>query len=319
MDAYSLFTKAERFVAKAPEPIGRAVFDCIGTAAALANIKGVRQLKKNYGRIDPDLSGLKLRGAAIAGMRNYMRYYYEMFRAPTFTTEDLNRRVTLSPDTYLRNQFASGLAVPSALMHTGNWDLAGAWSEKHLAHVVTVAEKLGDPRMAQRFIDYRTGLGMTIYLAVENGSVFESLVAETEHPVLLPLLADRDLTSSGVQVSLLGHDLMVAPGPALLAIRTGQPFVPLLLRHEKVRGAERRRAGTSWITRVDVLDPIAPNVGPDASRQERAADVQRMCQEWMDATGPWMRDHYVHWHMLQKVYVDDLDMARVRARRAETE
>ena len=41
MDAYSLFKKAEKFVALAPEPVGRALFDVIGTATALANIKGV--------------------------------------------------------------------------------------------------------------------------------------------------------------------------------------------------------------------------------------------------------------------------------------
>lgn len=318
MDAYTLFTKAEAFVAKAPEPVGRAIFDLVGVGAALANIKGVRQLKKNYRRIDPDLRGLTLQGAAIAGMRNYMRYYYEMFRASYIPDEQLAHRVQLIGGDYLRAQFAAGRSVPAALMHTGNWDLAGAWAEKHLAHVVTVAEKLADPRMAQGFIDYRTGLGMTIYLA-GGGSVLSSLVEEADEPVLLPLLADRDLTASGVATPLRGHDIMLAPGPALLAIRTGRPVVPLLMRHVRVRGAERRRAGTPWVTRIDVFDPIAPSVSADASAEEQSADVERMCREWMDAAGPWMREHYVHWHMLQRVYVDDLDMDRLRARRAETE
>ena len=319
MDAYSLFKKAEKFVALAPEPVGRALFDVIGTATALANIKGVKQLKINYQRIDPTLSGFKLQGAAITGMRNYMRYYYEMFRTPAIGDEELAHRVSLVPDSYMRSEFSAGSAVPAALMHTGNWDLAGAWAEKHLAHVVTVAEKLGDPRMAQGFIDYRTGLGMSIYLAEKGTNVFGSLVEEANEPVLIPLLADRDLTASGVPTTLLGHDLMLAPGPALLAIRTGKPFVPLLMRHQKLKGAERKRAGTRWRTHIDVLDPIAPSVGPDASREEQSADVARMCQEWMDAAGPWLREHYVHWHMLQRVYVEDLDMSRVRAREAETE
>ncbi|MBM9433370.1 phosphatidylinositol mannoside acyltransferase [Flaviflexus equikiangi] len=318
MDFYRLFTLAQRFVEKAPEPLGRAVFDVAGTCAALANGGGVRQLKKNYRRLDPDLSGLKLQAAAVTGMRNYMRYYYEMFAAPTIPQEKLSHRVRLVPDDYLRSEFAGGRAVPAALMHTGNWDVAGAWSEKNLAHVVTVAEKLADPRMAQGFLDYRTSLGMTIYLAVKNGSVFESLVREASEPVLLPLLADRDLTASGVEVTLLGHRLLIAPGPALLAVRTGRPFVPIMMRHVKVSGEERSRAGTPWISHLDVFDPIVPTVGPDASRAEQSADVARMCQEWMDAVGPWLREHYVHWHMLQKVYVDDVDMDRVRAKRAET-
>ena len=68
----------------------------------------------------------------------------------------------------------------------------------------------------------------------------------------------------------------------------------------------------------NLVDPIAPTVGPDAPRAEQEADVERMCVDWMDAVEPWMREHYVHWHMLQKVYVDDVDMDRVRAKRAET-
>lgn len=317
MDTYALFEKAQAFVEKAPEPLGRAVFDLAGIGAALANIKGVRQLKKNYSRIDPNLKGLTLQGAAITGMRNYMRYYYEMFRAPSIPHEELAHRVRMVPDDYLRDQLEHR-SVPAALMHTGNWDLAGAWAEKNLAHVITVAEKLGDPRMAQRFIDYRTGLGMSIYLAERGANVFESLVEDAARPVLLPLLADRDLTSSGVPTRLCGHELMLAPGPALLAIRTGRPFVPLLMRHTRVTGDERRRAGTRWVTHIDVFDPIAPTVGPDAPRAEQEADVERMCVDWMDAVEPWMREHYVHWHMLQKVFVDDLDMDRVRARQADT-
>lgn len=319
MDTFKLFQKATVFVEKAPEPLGRFIFDVVGVSSALANVKGVKQLKKNYKRIDPDLSGLKLTGAAVVGMRNYMRYYYEMFRTPAMTPDQVRGRVVLHPDEYLRAEFAKGHSVPSALMHTGNWDLAGAWSEKNLAHVVTVAEKLGDPRMAQGFIDYRTGLGMSIYLAVKDGNVFEHLVEEAQEPVLLPLLADRDLSASGVQTTLLGNDLMLAPGPALLAQRTGRPFVPLMMRHVKLTGQARNKAGTKWQTYIDVFPPIAADVGPDAPREEREADVARMCQEWMDAISPWMRKHYVHWHMLQKVYVEDLDMTRLRARRAETE
>lgn len=319
VDTFTLFQKATTFVEKAPEPIGRLLFDAVGVGSALANIKGVKQLKKNYRRIDPDLTGLKLTGAAVTGMRNYMRYYYEMFRTPAWTDVQLARRVTLIPDGYIRGEFEAGRAVPSALMHTGNWDLAGAWSEKCLAHVVTVAENLSDPRMARGFIDYRTGLGMSIYLAIQGQNVFEHLVDEAKEPVLVPLLADRDLTASGVQTTLLGHDLMLAPGPALLAQRTGRPFVPLMMRHIKLRGAERKKAGSKWAMVIDAFPPIAAQVGANAPREEREADVARMCQEWMDAVAPWLRKHYVHWHMLQKVYVDDLDMARLKARRAETE
>ena len=48
--------------------------------------------------------------------------------------------------------------------------------------------------------------------------------------------------------------------------------------------------------------------------------MRRMSQEWMDQFEPWLRAHLEDWHMLQRVFVSDLDperLARARARAAE--
>lgn len=314
MDAYRLFQLATRFVRSTPEPLGRALFHGIGTVSGVLPIPGVKQLRRNYNRISqlPPLAGVT---RSVRGMQHYMRYYYEIFRQADVTIDQLPYRNWLTNGDFLRGQLNSGRPVIAALMHTGNWDLAGAWSEKYLVHVVTVAEKLADPRMADSFLEFREELGMTIYQAVSGNSVFKSLQHEAQEAVLLPLLADRDLTASGVVVRLCGHEMMVAPGPALLAISTGEPIVPLMMAHRRLHGDHARQAGTRWGNEIIAFDPIYPAVDAGADTETRRRDVERLCQEWMNQIEPWLVEHVEHWHMLQKVFVADLDQERLRRAR----
>lgn len=315
MDSYALFTRARSFVGRAPEPVGRAVFTGVGLLAGALPIGGVKQMRKNYSRIT-DLSTPRLVLASMTGMANYMRYYYEIFRQDKVSDVELAHRTWLDNGQAMRQQFADGKPAIAALLHAGNWDLAGAWAEKYFTHVVTVAEKLADPRMAEGFLAFREGLGMKIYLAVKDSHVMESLEDEARDPVLIPLLADRDLTLSGVNVSLCGHDLLVAPGPALLAVRTGEPIFPLVMKHVRLRGSRARMAGTRWGNQILALDAIYPQASMKDEPEVIRADVERMSQEWMDRIEPWMKENFVHWHMLQKVFVADLDPDRLARRSA---
>lgn len=319
MDTYRLFTLATLFVNRAPEPVGRAVFDIVGRISGVLPLGGVRQLRANYRRLDPSVTGLGALRASVAGMRNYMRYYFEIFYQARVRPEQLPYRCWVVNPEFLNERVNAKTPIIATLMHTGNWDLAGAWSEKHLTHVVTVAEKLADPRMAETFLDFREGLGMKIYPAVAGEGVFEHLEKELEEPVLVPLLADRDLTATGVTVRLAGHEMMVAPGPAALAVATGHPVVPLMMRHVKLTGEHRTKAGTRWGNEILAFPPIYPEATAADTPEVRRADVARISQDWISSVTGWLRDNYRHWHMLQKVFVDDLDQERLARARARGE
>ena len=58
---------------------------------------------------------------------------------------------------------------------------------------------------------------------------------------LVPLLADRDLRASGVEVQLLGEPTRMPPGPAMLALRTGAALHPVSIWHEPVEARRRPR------------------------------------------------------------------------------
>lgn len=321
MDVVRAFALARAAVERLPESVGRALFSAAGTAMGLSGSAGARRLRANQARIRPGLGPVRARLLSAAAMRSYMRYYYECFRLPVLGEDRILARVQLDNDAELRADLASGRSATAALVHAGNWDMAGAWACIDLAPIHTLAERLEPAGLYEDFLRFRTGLGMTIYPVVRGGGGLRALEEDMAAGVCFtPILADRDLTASGVEVRLAGHAMLVAPGPALLAQRTGCAIYPVFSRYERLARRRRAAAGTRWGLRLTVGEPVRAETTPDSDSRERAADVRRMSQEWMDQFEPWLRAHLEDWHMLQRVFVSDLDperLARARARAAE--
>lgn len=315
MDIVRLFSRAQATVNCLPERIGRMLFDVVGTSVGLSDSVGARQLRANQARF----TGKRSRIRSARAMRSYMRYYYEAFRLPSLSAEQIRARVRAIGHEQLRDELSQSSAI-AALMHSGNWDLAGAWANLELGQVHTIAEKLEPEELYEMFLDFRRGLGMTIYPLIKGGGALRRLEEDMKHPgCFVPLLADRDLTASGVEVTLNSHSLLVAAGPALLAIRTGKPIVPVFSSYERIEGERAKRAGTRWGIRLDFCPPIYATVDANSSASEQEKDIARMSQEWVNALEPYLRAHLDDWHMLQRVFVSDLDperLARARTRAA---
>ncbi len=281
-----------RAVRLLPERAAYALFDRIADLTVARG--GATRLRANYALIRPDLDAQALDELVKAGMRAYLRYYCEAFRLPTLSSAQLAERVRAEGDEPLRTIVAAGGSVVCFLAHMGNWDLAGAWGTVHLAPVTTVAERLEPEVVYEEFLAFREGLGMTILPLTGGPPVFPALRAAARRPGLIPLLADRDLTSRGVTVSLCGHPARMAAGPAALALAEGRPLVPVSIRHE--------RRGTGWGIAVTFHDPVdVPTTGPTAQR------VQAMTQSCADVLGQVIATSPADWHMLQRVFVADLD------------
>ncbi|MEO8330456.1 MAG: phosphatidylinositol mannoside acyltransferase, partial [Candidatus Nanopelagicales bacterium] len=107
------------------------------------------------------------------------------------------------------------------------------------------------------------------------------------------LLADRDLTSAGVEVNLLGEPARFPAGPALLAARTGATLMPTVSYYD------------ADYTHMEFLPEIVvPTTG---SLRER---VESVTQQWADIVGRTAQAHPTDWHMLQRVWSADLVSVR---------
>jgi len=294
---------AWRLAPKVPEPILRVIADIAADIAWLKRGKAIRRLESNYAKILPELTEKRIRQLSRKGMRSYLRYFRETFTLPAVTAEQLAARVRAVNTELVYDALAKYGSPVAALGHAGNWDLAGAWAAVHLVPVLTVAEKLKPEEIYQAFVGFRQSIGIEV-LGLGDKGVFDKLVAGGKGGGrLIPLLADRDLTYRGVEVDLLGHKARVAAGPAAVALAANVPLLLATIHYEKLHGSRRKTARTPYGI-VITFSQISPT---DFDAHGESQTVQVLTQAWVNKYGEFLKHHTEDWHMLQAVFIEDLD------------
>ncbi|MER7933507.1 phosphatidylinositol mannoside acyltransferase [Streptomyces sp. NPDC093272] len=281
-------------VKKLPEPVAARLGRTVADLAWRRRGKGVQRLESNYARVLPDASPERLRELSRAGMRSYLRYWMESFRLPSWNEDRVRTGFAPKDVHHLTDGLASRRGVILALPHLANWDLAGAWVTTELkTPFTTVAERLKPETLYDRFVAYREGLGMEV-LPHSGGSAFGTLARRLRDGGLVCLVADRDLSASGVEVDFFGGTARMPAGPALLAQQTGAYLLPVTLWYD----------GTP-VMKGRVHAPVdVPESG------DRAAKTSVMTQALADAFATGIADHPEDWHMLQRLWLADLDPAK---------
>ncbi|MDN5558056.1 MAG: phosphatidylinositol mannoside acyltransferase [Ruaniaceae bacterium] len=309
MDAGNVFTLAWRVLPRLPEGLVTAAFAAGADYLWRRRMPQVRQLEANLRRVLPAASEKELRATSRAATRSYAQYYAEIFTAPGLSREEILRRITIeSPPGFTQN-VAEG-SVVLALGHTGNWDYAGFGVSHELNTVLTVAEVLEPPEIFEDFLAFREAFGIEIIPLRKGTNVFSQLRTRArESKRIVALLADRDLTHNGIEVELVGHRARVAAGPAALSHSLKIPLYYAGIRHTRVPAPAfmRPRRTVGGIT-VTFIGPISVEPGPRA--------VERLSQAWADVMSEWLRQYPESWHMLQKVFVADLDPDRLTEARS---
>ena len=193
---------------------------------------GVQVLEGNLRRvIGADAGSGELRTLSRKVMRSYARYYLEVFRLHVIPRERLlgsglhlegaeNLQRSLE---YLKN----GRGVIYALPHMGNVEQAGAWVIANGAgSLTTVAERLALEPVYERWLKFRQGLGFEVVPTTGGPRPFGVLAQRLRAGNLVCMLADRDLSDTGVEVDFFGEKALMAAGSAALAARTGAALIP---------------------------------------------------------------------------------------------
>ena len=161
-----------------------------------------------------------------ASLASYGRYWREAFRLPTMDHRAIGPPLdeTFGGKTHLDAALADGRGAVMALPHSGNWDMAGVWLAQTYGPFTTVAERLKPESLYRRFIDYRESLGFEVIpLSGGEQPPFEVLGQRLRDNRVVCLMAERDLTRTGVQVDFFGEPTRMPAGPAKLAITPGRP------------------------------------------------------------------------------------------------
>ncbi|QVQ52050.1 phosphatidylinositol mannoside acyltransferase [Spiractinospora alimapuensis] len=271
-----------------PERSGRWLFARLADRAWKGRGSGVLRLEENLRRAVPDATEPELRDLARAAMRSYTRYFFEAFRLHTLSTDTLAARTRATGIEELEAHLAAGRGVIAALPHMANWDHAGAWICSRGTPLTTVAERLRPEELFRRFVTFRERLGMEVLSLDDGVRTTETLTRRLGQGRLVCLLADRDLTGRGVEVTLFGEPARLPAGPAALAVATGAALMPVGLWFD----------GPYLRIRVHPELPL-PRSGP---RQERVRTLTQHLATVLEAE---IAEHPHDWHMLRPVFTVD--------------
>lgn len=282
-----------------PERLARRQFDAIADMAWMRHGRSVQRLESNLRRVlGRGVSEQTLKRTTHRAMRSYLRYWCEVFQLPSMRVPDLIARMHCEDEWRLRDAVAAKNGLILALPHSGNWDHAGAWVTGTGVPFTTVAERLEPESLFERFVEFRESLGMEVIpLTGGDRPPYELLAERLRAGGTVCLLADRDLTATGIEVDFFGAKARMPAGPAALAHDTGAVLLPLTLHYPN-----RREWGAWMHPQVEV-----PSEG------DRASKIRRMTQTMADAFAEGIADHPEDWHMLQRVWVDDFEAGRLPA------
>ncbi|MCA0330058.1 MAG: phosphatidylinositol mannoside acyltransferase [Actinobacteria bacterium] len=281
-------------VRRMPDPVAYATFERLADTAWARRGPSVRRLESNLRRVvGPEPSEDELRVLSRAGMRSYLRYWCDAFRLPGWSRERIVESIGIIDDHHLADGLATGRGVVVALPHMGNWDHAGAWATLAHSPVVTVAERLKPEDLYEKFLAFRRGLGMDVIPLTGGEPPFPYLADKLKGGALVALLGDRDLGRSGVPVQFFGAKAKMPAGPAALAVDTGAVLITAQLYLED---------GRNWVRFQSPVD--VPQEGERSRRIFRT--TQLVADKFEEGIGARPAD----WHMMQRLWVDDLDPAK---------
>jgi phosphatidylinositol dimannoside acyltransferase len=294
-------------VCRMPESWARALFMAGAEIAWRREGHGVQVLEGNLIRVlrtmpgdseGQDFDGAELRTLSRLVMRSYARYYLETFRLQTIPRQRILDGMHVNqPNVDLTlEHLKNGRGVIYALPHMGDFEQAGLWINLAGAgSFTTVVERLKPESVYERWLKFRSALGMEVLPTTGGPHPFGVMAQRLRAGKLVCIVADRDLSDTGIEVEFFGEKALLPAGPAALAVQTGAALMPVSCYFV---------GETEWGAYVHDEIPVPP----DGDRKQKVAV---MTQQLATAFEQGIREHLEDWHMLQKLFVADLDPERL--------
>lgn len=268
-----------------PEQMAYRLFDAIADFAYRRGGRSIERLRSNLRRVVGSISENELDALTHRAMRSYLRYWCDAFRLPVWSAERVASTVEVVGLHHLDEAMArGGVVVP--LPHSGNWDHAGAWVMNRGYHLVTVAESLKPQEVFEKFLAYRTSLGMEVYALGQEPDLMSKLADACTRGDLVALVADRDLSANGIEVKFFNGIAKMPAGPAVLSLQTGAALIPAHVSYNK----------------TGITVRFHPPLSTQAT--ERDEQVRDLTQQMADVFAQGIGSHPEDWHMLQRIWID---------------
>lgn len=283
---YLVYSAMWSLVRWLPESIAYSLFEGLASLAYRRDGKRVKRLRANYRRVRPSASSEELEMLVRRGLSSAMRYWCDTFRIQDWSPQEATATVSSTNQHLLDEGMASGKGIIVAVPHAGNWDHAGYYYCAIGYPVHTVAEHLKPDRLFRRFLAHRERMGMTVLdLDQRTLPALEEFLRQGK---LVALVADRDLSKSGMEVDFFGGKAKMPVGPALLSYKTEAKIITAYVNYRE------EGIHISWQGPVEI----------DRSRPQ-LDEVQRVTQQLANIFESEISADPTSWHMQQRIFIDE--------------
>ncbi|NBU93365.1 MAG: phosphatidylinositol mannoside acyltransferase [Actinobacteria bacterium] len=250
------------------------------------NGKGVKRLRSNYSRVKSMLSELELENLTKAGMRSYLRYWVDTFRLNKWSKDYILKTTTVVNEYLLRDPIKDRRGCLVVLPHAGNWDHAAAYFCSTGINLTTVAEKLKPEAIFLKFLAHRESIGIEVLHTEQK--VMPILLERLNQGKLVALVADRDLSKSGVEVDFINGIAKMPSGPARLILDSEAAFISAYITYTK-----------------NGINIEFKEIGPKPTAGSEEEKVKSLTQLMANNFAEGIKSAPVDWHMLQRIWVDE--------------
>lgn len=270
-----------------PEPFIRKLGEWLGWLSSHASRRKFSLVQRNLARVVGPEAATARRTRRM--FRSYGRYWAEVFWVKAERHDELLAHSEIIGRRHITEALAAGRGLILALPHMGNWEVAGPAAASLGAPVLAVAEALRNDKIVNWFTEVRRQLGIEVVLTGAERGTTAALLTQLKSGGTIALLADRDLSGSGVEVEFFDEATTIPAGPAALADRTGAALIPVGCYFKRGRGH-----------RFDVRPPVPqPEIDDKQARiVEHTQRMVRVFEELISAAPE-------QWHLFQPNWPSD--------------
>ncbi len=268
-----------------PELVARRLGEMLGYGASFLMPRRLARAERHMRRVMGEKAAA--RRAARRCFASYGRYWAEMFWIRRWRTAGVLNHVSVEGLEHLEMACRAGRGVVVAMPHLGNFEVCSLVARQLGLQSLGVAETLWNRPITQWFLRWRRAMGIQIVLTGDPNR--RALLDHLGNGGLVGLMADRDVTRSGIDVTFFGERTRLPAGPVRLALRTGAPLLPAASYFRDGRGH-----------RLVIRPPlILPENG---SARERIARGTQLVAHALEEL---IREAPTQWHLLQPNWPSD--------------
>jgi len=159
--------------------------------------------------------------------RNFGRYLIEFFQMREMVdAEFIREKVRIEGLEHLDRALEKGKGGIVVTAHIGNWELGAVILSALGYPMMAIALPHKERPVNDLFNEQRLTQGVTV---VRPRGALRHCMNHLRDNKVVALVADRDFGKSGIPMDFMGRRMVVPKGPAMFALKTGAPILPIFL------------------------------------------------------------------------------------------